>query len=59
MAAVLCARLLELFGDGVAVLRDPEETLAEGFLTLPFSAVHALLRSDRLVVDSENTIAVS
>ncbi|GAX82115.1 hypothetical protein CEUSTIGMA_g9543.t1 [Chlamydomonas eustigma] len=50
------SRLLELFGDGVAVLRNPNQL--EEFLSLPLVAVCTLLNSDQLVVDSENTVAV-
>jgi hypothetical protein len=49
-------RLLDLFGDGVAVLRNPNQL--EEFLSMPLSAVCTLLSSDLLVVDSENTVAV-
>ena len=65
MSSVIRERLLDLFGDGIALLRGDlgvddggAESLLSGFLTLPFEAVRELLGSDRLAVDSENTVVV-
>ena len=56
---VIKERLLDIFGDAMAILREKDgKDLFSEFLTLPFEAIRELLNSDRLVVDSENTVVV-
>mmetsp|Transcript_28620 Transcript_28620/g.77209 ORF Transcript_28620/g.77209 Transcript_28620/m.77209 type:complete len:543 (+) Transcript_28620:48-1676(+) len=47
-------RLMDMFSDLVQVMRSPE--MQSQLLQLPFAAVLVLLRSEQLVVDSENTV---
>ncbi|KAF5828860.1 hypothetical protein DUNSADRAFT_16962 [Dunaliella salina] len=47
-------RLMDMFSDLIWVMRSPERQ--SQLLQLPFAAVLVLLRSEQLVVDSENTV---
>jgi len=56
MMSAVQERLLGMFHDVVETIRSP--ALLSQFLQLPFAAAAAVLSSDTLVVDSENSVAV-
>ncbi|KAL6746776.1 hypothetical protein V8C86DRAFT_1452386 [Haematococcus lacustris] len=57
LLATVQARLVALFKDVVEVITSP--ALQAHFLQLPFAAMLALLRSEQLEVDSENSVVVA